>query len=76
MTATIDTVRLGRDRIGDFSDRSLGNFILAVASSDDAYADGADGNDASNCDGNTKGSALLGASRAARRIAARLLAAR
>jgi len=42
---TINTVTFGRDRLGNFNDRSPGQFIIAVALSDNAYVDGNSSND-------------------------------
>jgi hypothetical protein len=36
----INTVTFGRDRLGNYSDRNPGQFTIAVALSDDIYADG------------------------------------
>jgi hypothetical protein len=41
----INTVEFGRDRLGNLSDRSLGQFTIAVALSDNIYADGNSSND-------------------------------
>lgn len=37
---TINTVTFGRDRLGRFNDRDPGQFVVAVALSDNVYADG------------------------------------
>jgi hypothetical protein len=37
---TINTITFGRDRLGNFNDGDPGQFIVAVALSDDIYADG------------------------------------
>jgi len=42
----VDGVRFGRDRTGGFDDRDPGQFVVALAVSDDVYADGNDQNDA------------------------------
>ncbi len=42
---TINTITFGRDRLGNFKDRSPGQFIIAVALSDNIYADGNSNND-------------------------------
>jgi hypothetical protein len=44
-TTTINTVAFGRDRLGNFNDRDPGQFIIAVALSDNVYADGNSSND-------------------------------
>ncbi|RPJ28212.1 MAG: discoidin domain-containing protein [Chloroflexi bacterium] len=44
-TTTINTVEFGRDRLGSFNDRDPGQFIIAVALSDNVYADGNSNND-------------------------------
>lgn len=41
----INTVTFGRDRLGSFNDRDPGQFVIAVALSDDIYADGNSSND-------------------------------
>ena len=41
----INTVAFGRDRLGKFNDRDPGQFVVAVALSDDIYADGNSNND-------------------------------
>jgi len=43
--ATINTVTFGRDRLGNFNDRDPGQFVIAVALSDNIYADGNSNND-------------------------------
>jgi hypothetical protein len=42
---TINTITFGRDRLGNFNDRSPGQFVIAVALSDNIYADGNSNND-------------------------------
>lgn len=42
---TINTIKFGRDRLGNFKDRSPGQFVIAVALSDNVYADGNSNND-------------------------------
>ena len=42
---TINTITFGRDRLGNFNDGDPGQFIIAVALSDDIYADGNSHND-------------------------------
>ena len=42
---SINTVTFGRDRLGNFNDRDPGQFVIAVALSDDVYADGNSSND-------------------------------
>jgi hypothetical protein len=42
---TINTITFGRDRLGNFIDRSPGQFVIAVALSDNVYADGNSNND-------------------------------
>ena len=42
---TINTIAFGRDRLGNFNDGDPGQFIIAVALSDDVYADGNSRND-------------------------------
>ena len=42
---TINTITFGRDRLGNFNDGDPGQFIVAVALSDDIYADGNSHND-------------------------------
>lgn len=44
-STTINTVAFGRDRLGNFNDRDPGQFIIAVALSDNVYADGNSNND-------------------------------
>jgi hypothetical protein len=44
-TRTINTITFGRDRLGNFNDGDPGQFIVAVALSDDVYADGNSNND-------------------------------
>lgn len=44
--ALIDSVILGRDRLGGFDDRDPGQFTVAVALADSVYANGDDNNDA------------------------------
>jgi hypothetical protein len=44
-TRTINTITFGRDRLGNFNDGDPGQFIIAVALSDDVYADGNSNND-------------------------------
>jgi hypothetical protein len=41
----INTVTFGRDRLGNFNDRDPGQFVIAVALSDDVYEDGNSNND-------------------------------
>jgi len=43
--AVINTITFGRDRLGALNDRDPGQFIIAVAVSDDIYADGDSSND-------------------------------
>jgi len=42
---TINTVTFGRHRLGQINDRDPGQFVIAVALSDDVYADGNSNND-------------------------------
>lgn len=42
---TINTIKFGRDRLGELNDGDPGQFIVAVALSDDVYADGNSHND-------------------------------
>ena len=42
---TINTITFGRDRLGNFNDGDPGQFIIAVALSDDIYSDGNSHND-------------------------------
>lgn len=42
---TINTITFGRDRLGNFNDGDPGQFIIAVALSDNVYADGNSSND-------------------------------
>jgi hypothetical protein len=42
---TINTIKFGRDRLGGMNDGDPGQFIIAVALSDDVYADGNSHND-------------------------------
>ena len=42
---TINTITFGRDRLGNFKDRNPGQFVIAVALSDNIYADGNSNND-------------------------------
>ncbi|HLO17933.1 MAG TPA: hypothetical protein VK206_24095 [Anaerolineales bacterium] len=42
---TINTVTFGRDRLGNLNDRDPGQFVIAVAQSDNIYADGNSSND-------------------------------
>jgi hypothetical protein len=42
---TINTITFGRDRLGQMSDRNPGQFTVAVAMSDDVYANGNSHND-------------------------------
>lgn len=44
---SIETIWFGRDRAGGFDDRDPGQFTIAVAQSENVYADGDDSNDAS-----------------------------
>lgn len=44
-STTINTVTFGRDRLGNFNDGDPGQFIIAVALSDNVYADGNSTND-------------------------------
>ncbi|HEX5807088.1 MAG TPA: discoidin domain-containing protein, partial [Anaerolineales bacterium] len=44
-TTTINTVAFGRDRLGNLNDGDPGQFVIAVALSDDVYADGNSLND-------------------------------
>ena len=44
-TTTINTVTFGRDRLGHLTDGNPGQFVIAVALSDDIYADGNSSND-------------------------------
>lgn len=41
----INTVKFGRDRLGEFNDGDPGRFVIAVALSDDVYANGNSSND-------------------------------
>ncbi len=43
--ATINTVAFGKDRLGDSNDGNPGQFVIAVALSDNVYADGNSSND-------------------------------
>ena len=45
VTRTINTVTFGRDRLGNLNDGDPGQFVIAVALSDDVYADGNSSND-------------------------------
>ena len=42
---TINTITFGRDRLGNLNDGDPGQFVIAVALSDDVYADGNSSND-------------------------------
>jgi hypothetical protein len=42
---TINTVAFGRDRLGNLNDRDPGQFVIAVALSDNVYSDGNSSND-------------------------------
>ena len=42
---TINTIAFGRDRLGKFNDHDPGQFVIAVALSDNIYADGNSNND-------------------------------
>ncbi len=42
---SINTITFGRDRLGKFNDGDPGQFFIAVATSDDIYADGNSNND-------------------------------
>ncbi len=42
---TVNTVAFGRDRLGEFNDHNPGQFVIAVALSDNIYADGNSSND-------------------------------
>jgi hypothetical protein len=44
-STAINTVTFGRDRLGNFNDRDPGQFVIAVAMSDNVYADGNSNND-------------------------------
>jgi hypothetical protein len=44
-SATINTITFGRDRLGNYNDRDPGQFVIAVALSDNIYADGNSAND-------------------------------
>lgn len=44
-STTINTVSFGRDRLGSFNDRDPGQFVIAVALSDNVYEDGNSNND-------------------------------
>ena len=44
-STTINTITFGRDRLGNFNDRDPGQFVIAVALSDNVYADGNSNND-------------------------------
>jgi hypothetical protein len=44
-TTKINTVTFGRDRLGQLNDRDPGQFVIALALSDDVYADGNSSND-------------------------------
>ncbi len=44
-TTSINMVTFGRDRLGSFNDRDPGQFVIAVALSDNVYADGNSSND-------------------------------
>lgn len=44
-TTTINTVTFGRDRLGHLEDGNPGQFVIAVALSDNVYADGNSNND-------------------------------
>jgi hypothetical protein len=44
-TTAINTVAFGRDRLGSLNDGDPGRFLIAVATSDDVYADGNSSND-------------------------------
>jgi len=41
----IDHITIGRDRLGGYDDRDPGQFTMAVATADNVYANGDDGND-------------------------------
>ena len=41
----IDRLMFGRDRLDNFNDRSPGQFTIEIATTDDVYANGNDGND-------------------------------
>jgi hypothetical protein len=43
--ATVNTVAFGKDRLGNSKDRNPGQFVIAVALSDNVYADGNSSND-------------------------------
>ena len=43
--ANINTVAFGRDRLGNYNDRDPGQFTIAIALSDNVYADGNSSND-------------------------------
>lgn len=42
---SVNTVAFGRDRLGELNDRDPGQFVIALALSDDVYADGISTND-------------------------------
>lgn len=42
---TIDTVEFGRDRLGEYHDRSPGQFVISLALTDNVYANGNSSND-------------------------------
>src|SRR5689334_10913871 len=42
---SINTITFGRDRLGNYNDRDPGQFVIAVALSDNVYADGNSSND-------------------------------
>jgi len=44
-TTKINTITFGRDRLGNYNDRDPGQFVIAVALSDNIYADGNSTND-------------------------------
>ena len=44
-STSINTVTFGRDRLGNYNDRDPGQFVIAVALSDNIYADGNSTND-------------------------------
>lgn len=44
-STTINTITFGRDRLGNFNDGDPGQFVIAVALSDNVYADGNSNND-------------------------------
>jgi hypothetical protein len=44
-TVLIDHITIGRDRLGGFDDRDPGQFIIAVATADNVYANGDGSND-------------------------------